>query len=101
MDYLKSKSTDQLENMCCMIVEEFRAEMTETKATKSIFTFLERMFACAVFKPVLENPDNSFALDIFNLLRDEVTKTKDSEKLTVSVEIFCQLLQVWMALQCD
>jgi ribulose 1,5-bisphosphate carboxylase large subunit-like protein len=77
-----------------MIIEEFRAEMKEDKVMKSMFTFLERMFACAVFKPVLDNPNNTFAVDIYNLLRDEVTKTKDSEKLTASVEIFCQLLQV-------
>lgn len=68
--------------------------MKENKVTKSMFTFLQRMFARSVFKPVLENPENTFAEDIYNLLRDEVTKTRDNEKLTASVEIFCQLLQV-------
>lgn len=77
-----------------MIREEFLAEARENKVTKSMFTFLERMFACEVFKPVLENPNNTFADDIYILLKNEVTKTKDSEKLTASVEIFCQLLQV-------
>lgn len=80
--------------MCNVIVEEFKANVKDEKSTKAFFTFLERMFACSIFKPVLENPESSFALDIYTLLKDEVTKTKDSEKLTVSVEIFCQLLQV-------
>ncbi len=52
------------------------------------------MFASSIFKPILENPESGFAMDVFTLIRDEVAKTKDSEKLTVSVEILCQLLQV-------
>lgn len=94
IDHLKSKSLEELAEMCNVIVEEFKANIKDEKSTKAIFTFLERMFACSIFKPILENPESSFAMDIYLLLRDEVTKTKDSDKLTVSVEIFCQLLQV-------
>lgn len=94
IDHLKTKSLEELAEMCGVIVEEFKANVKDEKSTKAIFSFLERMFASSIFKPILENPENSFAMDIYTLLRDEVTKTKDSEKLTVSVEIFCQLLQV-------
>ncbi|XP_065214517.1 tubulin-specific chaperone D isoform X2 [Planococcus citri] len=94
MDYLKSKSKSELEDMCALIVDEFRTSAKDDKTTKSMFTFLERMFACGVFKPILELPENSFAMDIYELIRDETNKTKDSEKLTVSVEVLCQLLQV-------
>lgn len=94
MDYLKSKSKEELEDLCALIVDEFRNCVRDDRATKSMFTFLERMFACGVFKPILEIPENTFAMDIYNLLKDETAKTRDSEKLTVSVEVFCQLLQV-------
>lgn len=94
IDYLKNISTKELTELCAILVEEYRHSMQENKVTKSMFTFLERMFACSVFNPVLEDPENSFAMDVYNILREETTKTRDSEKLTESVEVFCQLLQV-------
>lgn len=94
MDYLKSKPKEELEDMCALIIDEFRTSAKDGRTTKSMFTFLERMFACGVFKPILELPESTFALDVYDLIKDETTKTKDSEKLTVSVEVLCQLLQV-------
>lgn len=94
VEYLKAKSDNELVEICQVIVDEFRGSIEGDRKSKSIFIFLERVFASSIFEQVLKNPENSFAVEVYNLLRNEVTKTRDHEKLTVSIEIFCQLLQV-------
>lgn len=92
--HLKVQPVDELERLADIILKIFAEYQYVERITIPLLTFLERVLSSNYFHPVLENSASSFAADILKMVKEEIGRTTDTKKLTVSVDVFCQLIQV-------
>ena len=92
--HLKLQPTDELERLADIILKIFVEYQHVDRITIPLLTFLERVMSSNYFHQVLENPASNFAPDVLKMVKEEIGKTADTKKLTVSVDVFCQLIQV-------
>lgn len=92
--HLKAQPTDELERLADIILKIFAEYQNVDRIIIPLLTFLERVLSSNYFHPVLENPTSNFAADILKMVKEEIARTTDTKKLTVSVDVFCQLIQV-------
>lgn len=91
---MKVQPVDELERLADIILKIFAEYQHIDRITIPLLTFLERVLSSNYFHPVLENSSSNFAADILKMVKEEIGRTTDTKKLTVSVDVFCQLIQV-------
>ncbi|CAA9995189.1 unnamed protein product, partial [Nesidiocoris tenuis] len=68
--------------------------ISDDRVVLSMLSFLDRLLSSGAVTPVLCDPSSDFASEIFNLTRTAVGSSTDKFKLTGSVDIYCQLIQI-------
>ena len=91
-NYLGGIPEDYLETFSTLIIEKLLRE--KNGVTKSMCIFLQKMFGCQEFNLVLENRDSPFAVNLHKILKDEVSKTTDYDKLNALLDIYIRLFGV-------
>ncbi|XP_075230882.1 tubulin folding cofactor D [Lycorma delicatula] len=92
--HLKIQKDEDLYRLGDVIVKIFEEFQHIDRVTVPMMTFLERLFSSGSFKTVLLNPDCEFPMKILNLTKIEISRMSNVTKLSSSVDVFCQLIQV-------
>ncbi|BES95374.1 beta-tubulin cofactor D [Nesidiocoris tenuis] len=93
-DYLRHQDRSSLEEFCSIVLSLYKEHISDDRVVLSMLSFLDRLLSSGAVTPVLCDPSSDFASEIFNLTRTAVGSSTDKFKLTGSVDIYCQLIQV-------
>lgn len=80
--------------ICDEIVMVFEQNTMNERVTYPLLDFLDTLFASGTVSRILLDENNTFAEDIFRLVNIEIKGYKKLYKLTSSINVFCQLIQV-------
>lgn len=61
----------------------------------SMLAFLDRLFSSGCIQIILDDFENGVAERILTLLKQEIKNTSNTKLLISSINVFCQLLQVF------
>lgn len=91
--YLRSHPSD-VPRICDEIVLVFNQNSMNERVTYPLLSFLDILFASGTVSRILLDEDNNFAEEILKLVNIEIKGHKKLYKLTSSINVYCQLVQV-------
>jgi len=90
---LNRMSQEQINAFTLSILAVFKTNQKVDRVTVPLFKFLEQLLTSGCLETILDDPENTFSFDLFNLCKTEVGKCGDPNKIMTSADVFCQLLQ--------
>lgn len=93
-EFLKSLDDPSLNEICDIVVSLYREHVEDDRVVLSMLSFLDRLMNSGTVSSVMNDPESNFALEVFNLTRTAVGNSTDKFKLTGSIDIYCNLIQV-------
>ncbi|RZF49027.1 hypothetical protein LSTR_LSTR011389 [Laodelphax striatellus] len=93
-NHLKTQPKSELERLGEVILKIFENNQHSKRLGLPILVFLDRLFSSMTFKCVLDDAQSTFASGVFNLTKVEISKKQTTAKLSASIDVFCQLIQV-------
>ena len=91
---LAEMTSTEINTFCSNILNLFKTFQKNDRVTIPMLKFLDMVFTSTSLSAVLQDARAEFPLDLLNIIKAEITKCGDPNKLMASSEIFCQLLQV-------
>ncbi|XP_068630988.1 tubulin-specific chaperone D [Battus philenor] len=85
---------ETLKSICDTIIQVFADNLHRKRITGPMFNFLDRLLSSGAVSPILDDPESTFAADIFKYLQMELRGGKNIYKLLDSINVLCQLIQV-------
>lgn len=92
--HLRSEPREVKVHLCDMILMIFSNHQRDDRVTLPLLTFLNRTLESGCLEEILSDRTSMFATKLLNYGKVEVAKSTNTKKLTVSVNYFCQLVQV-------
>ena len=90
---LRRMTSQQIEAFTNSILTVFKTNQKVDRVTVPLFKFLEQLLTSSCIESILDDPDNTFSFQLFNLCKTEISKCGDPNKIMTSADVFCQLLQ--------
>jgi len=82
-----------IKQFCTNILGLFHTSQKNDRVTVPMLKFLDLVFTSSSLSAVLQDESSEFPISLLNLVKAEISKCGDPNKLMASSEIFCQLLQ--------
>ncbi|VVD01854.1 unnamed protein product [Leptidea sinapis] len=84
-----------LQEFCDTVIQVFVDNLHVKRITGSpLFKFLDLLLSSGSISPILEDPDSTFAMNVFKYLQLELRVGKKFYQLLDSINVLCQLIQV-------
>ena len=90
---LRRMSDQQIAAFTNSILTVFKNNQKVDRVTVPLFKFLEQLLTSGCLEKTVDDADNQFSFQLFNLCKAEVSKCGDPNKIMTSADVFCQLLQ--------
>lgn len=84
-----------LKNLCYKILDIFEESHKNERMITSMLAFLDRLLSSGCIQVILDDSENGIAERILMLLKQEIKNTNNTKLLISSINVFCQLLQVF------
>ena len=94
--YLQEIDELGLRSLCYKILDIFEESHKNERMITSMLAFLDRLLSSGCIQIVLDDSENGIAERILILLKQEIKTTKNTKLLISSINVFCQLLQVYL-----
>ena len=75
------------------ILTVFKNNQKIDRVTVPLFKFLEQLLTSGTLEKIVDDAENLFSFQLFNLCKNEISKCGDPNKIMTSGDVFCQLLQ--------
>ena len=75
------------------ILTVFKNNQKVDRVTVPLFKFLEQLLLSGCLDKIVDDAENPFSFQLFNLCKNEISKCGDPNKIMTSGDVFCQLLQ--------
>ncbi|XP_043260310.1 tubulin-specific chaperone D [Colletes gigas] len=92
--YLQEIDEQGLTNLCYKILNIFEESHKNERMITSMLAFLDRLLSSGCIQIVLDDSKNGVSEKILMLLKHEIKNTSNTKLLIISINVFCQLLQV-------
>ncbi len=89
---LEKMTREQLDRVCSSILNVFRENQKVDRVTTPLFKFLDQLLTSGHLDDVLEDTESSFSVDLLALVKAEVNKLGEPNKLMLSCDVLCALL---------
>ena len=89
---IKSLERDGLEKIAAAIVSIFKSNQKDDRVTVLLFKFLDQILSSGHFDDLVEDEGSTFVMDLVTVIKAEISKCGDPNKLMLSVEVICGLL---------
>ena len=89
---LKIMNHGELVGFCGTVLGVFEENHRVDRVVVSMLKFLERLFTSGCLSPILSNPESGFLLDLFNLVKKEISGCNDPSKLMAVADVLCSCL---------
>ncbi len=87
---LETMSSGELDDFGRLLTRIFQSHQKVDRVTLPLIKCLDQLLSSGWLQPILAG---DFAFEIFNLVKAEITKCGEPNKLMASVDVFCGLLQ--------
>lgn len=94
--YLQEIDELGLRSLCYKILDIFEESHKNERMITSMLAFLDRLLSSGCIQVVLDDSENGIAEQILILLKQEIKTTNNTKLLISSINVFCQLLQVYL-----
>lgn len=94
--YLQEIDELGLQSLCYKILDIFEESHKNERMITSMLAFLDRLLSSGCIQVVLDDSENGIAERILILLKQEIKTTNNTKLLISSINVFCQLLQVYL-----
>jgi hypothetical protein len=71
----------------------FKNNQKIDRVTVPLFKFLEQLLTSGSLEKIVDDAENLFSFQLFNLCKNEISKCGDPNTIMTSGDVFCQLLQ--------
>ena len=71
----------------------FERNQKVDRVTLPLLKFVDQLLASGVLDSVVSDPESQFPFDTFTLIKKEITKCGEPNKLMASIDVLCALLQ--------
>lgn len=85
---------EELRRLCGIIISVLIEWINSERLSDSLLTFLDRILGSGSVRSILVDPEVPFSSEILRVVKSEVTRSKDVNKLNHGVDVLCQLVQV-------
>lgn len=97
MDSIQDKP-ERLEKFCSILIEVFRNHSKQDRVSVPLLKTLQQLLSQGSFTPLVDANDSNprvlqFQKDLLELVKLEVFKNRDAQKLLVCINVYCGLLQ--------
>ncbi|XP_023684982.2 tubulin-specific chaperone D [Paramormyrops kingsleyae] len=94
-DYLKGIQQDRpaLEQFGGTLLRIFQDHLRNDRVSIPLLKMLDQMLARGCFDTFTSEDNHSFCMDLLELCKEEMKKSKDIQKLRSSIAVFCGLIQ--------
>ncbi|XP_022185409.2 tubulin-specific chaperone D [Nilaparvata lugens] len=93
-NHLKTQTKPELERLGEVILAIFEKNQHSKRLGLPILVFLDRLFSSMAYACVVADAQSSFAAGVFQLTKVEISRKQTTAKLSASIDVFCQLIQV-------
>lgn len=83
---------NEMKVFCALLLVIFGQNQKEDRITLPLLKFLDSLLANRAMEPIMSNPENGFSFDLFTLVKTEILKCGEPNKLVTSCDVFCSLL---------
>jgi len=90
---LENMDTEAITNFCDIILKIFSEYQKVDRVSVPLLKFLDLVITSGFLEPMFERVDSKFPSALLALVKNEIVKCGDPNKLMASADIFCQLLQ--------
>lgn len=87
---LESMNQAQLEHFGRLLIKLFKAHQKDDRVTLPLLKCLDKILSSGWLQAILAS---DFSFDLFTLVKTEITKCGEPNKLVASIEVFCNLIQ--------
>jgi hypothetical protein len=89
---LEKMDREQLDKICKSILVVFGENQKNDRVTTPLFKFLDQLLTSGHLDEILEDESSSFSIELLTLVKSEVNKLGEPNKLMLSCDVFCALL---------
>eukprot|EP00095_Tigriopus_kingsejongensis_P012338 maker-scaffold198_size266703-snap-gene-0.21 protein:Tk12338 transcript:maker-scaffold198_size266703-snap-gene-0.21-mRNA-1 annotation:"tubulin-specific chaperone d" len=86
-------SLAQKQHFCRAMLRVLRANQKNDRVTLPFMKFLDQLLTSGHLEDILENENSAFSMDLLGLVKAEIAKSGDPQKLMLSCDVICALLQ--------
>lgn len=90
---LRRMTEEQILAFTNSILTVFKNNQKIDRVTVPLFKFLEQLLTSGTLEKIVDDAENLFSFQLFNLCKNEISKCGDPNKIMTSGDVFCQLLQ--------
>lgn len=83
----------ELDQFGTAVLQVFRSHHKNDRVTLPLLKFLDQLLTSGFMDPIMEDEADAFALDVVNEVKAEIAKSGDPNKLMLSCDVLCALLQ--------
>nr|CAB3266849.1 tubulin-specific chaperone D-like [Phallusia mammillata] len=91
MDSIR-ENRNALDQFCGDLLEVFKNHVKQDRVSVPLLKTLNHLLIQDCFSLLIDN-ESSFPTELLTLVKSEISKSKDAQKLLVSINVFCSLLQ--------
>ncbi|XP_041434665.1 tubulin-specific chaperone D-like isoform X2 [Xenopus laevis] len=94
-EYLRAiqNDTEQMDAFSSSLLQVFRDNQHIDRVSIPLLKMLAQMLANGCFEIYTQEEEHPFAPDLLSLCKEEIKKSKDTQKLISSIGVFCGLIQ--------
>lgn len=92
-DEMRNMKREELDMFSKGVINVFTQNQKNDRVTVPLLKFLDQIFSSGFMDVIFEDESSSFPMDLLNVVKVEISKCGEPNKLMLSCEVLCALLQ--------